>query len=42
MSYVIGVDVGTSGCKAGIVNEVGEVLGIGTHDQLWRTHHRDF
>jgi xylulokinase len=32
MSYVVGLDIGTSGCKAGVVNEKGEVLGIGTHE----------
>jgi len=32
MSFVIGLDIGTSGCKAGVVNEKGEVLGIGTHE----------
>jgi xylulokinase len=29
MSYVIGLDIGTSGCKAGVVNEKGEILGLG-------------
>jgi xylulokinase len=29
MSYVIGLDIGTSGCKAGVVNEQGDVLSLG-------------
>jgi len=29
MSYVIGLDVGTSGCKAGVVDEKGSILGMG-------------
>jgi len=29
MSYVIGLDIGTSGCKAGVVNEKGKILGLG-------------
>jgi len=32
MSYVVGLDVGTSGCKAGVVDEKGNVLGTGTHE----------
>lgn len=32
MSHVIGLDIGTSGCKAGVVNEKGDVIGIGTHE----------
>lgn len=29
MSYFVGLDIGTSGCKAGVVNEKGDLLGQG-------------
>jgi xylulokinase len=42
MSHYVGLDIGTSGCKAGVINEQGELLGIGyreyafTGSQLWQ------
>lgn len=29
MTYFVGLDIGTSGCKAGVVNEKGKLLGLG-------------
>ncbi len=29
MSYFVGLDIGTSGCKAGVVNEKGDLVGLG-------------
>ena len=42
MSYFVGLDIGTSGCKAGVVNEKGDLLGQGyreyafTGSQPWQ------
>ncbi len=42
MSYYAGLDIGTSGCKAGVINEKGELLGVASREyaftgvELWR------